>query len=971
MKKRMLAVFLSLVLTVALFPPTVGFAAPGGEDLPDSVTVQYYADLDMVFQGTDSDALPVINTSGKALPENGTGSESPTGNDFLYLYVRPKNNEYGEAGELVIRPELREIYASRTCSLDEMRAGGWQLNSSHYTPSQVWVLKEEAKSPDSTAEEDWTIYSWDGETQFAYGEESADEGAVSIQPGDVVRLVYEPSESSYVNAVNFYDYDITDGWGNTSIDGVAQGINNIQNYTEFKPGDARFAFGNANTGTGLDTQNWNGNKLNKRNRGADETDRSYQGSTFGLVTGRKNGILQYADGVAAPYLFDEASQLGVEEPNGKTSYDEGQFILEFDRKGDTYTLAAVKDKSGNTVLQDLEKFVHPASEYTHLWTNNFWPLDDYPGADGLTGQAGATGSYNDGAGVYPPSDNGVAHNNMFGMQYAVQFILTPDYTGPLEYYFFGDDDMWVFLDGELICDLGGIHSAVGAYVDLWDYLDEGDEGVHTLHFYYTERGLSGSTCYMQFTLPSVSSIPQVGAYGILDIEKTVDAGEQGGPIDEERSFDLQVDLSYGGQAGTVTEFPYIRYYRDGSESSGNISRNGGSILLKHSERIRLYLPVGTAYQVTEPDAQGYVREITGGNGTITTNKQVAQVQVKNTWPAEDPGSLTVTKTVEGSGADASQEFQFQVTTDPAVADGVYGDMTFAGGEAVFMLKDRESATAAGLPAGTEYTVTETPVENYTASVEGEEAGTIPEGGAVTVAYTNTYEAPYTPGPGPSYTSVTVKKEWVLDDGGEQSDFVTVELLRDGEHYAYAVLSDDNSWTYTWRNLNTRYDWTVAEPEIPDGFTAEITQSGRIFTIVNDDTPENPDEPKDPEDPDNPDVPDDPKDPEDPDDPGVPDDPGDPGDPDDPNGPETPEDPDDPNDPETPEDPDDPQNPENPDNPADPDDPGTPDDPGNPDEPHLPQTGQNWLAVCLLAAAGILLAAIGVFFGVKRRRHHNA
>lgn len=61
--------------------------------------------------------------------------------------------------------------------------------------------------------------------------------------------------------------------------------------------------------------------------------------------------------------------------------------------------------------------------------------------------------------------------------------------------------MWVFLDDRLVCDIGGVHSAVGEYVNLWDYLTPGQPGTHTLTFFYTERGASGSTCYMNFTRP--------------------------------------------------------------------------------------------------------------------------------------------------------------------------------------------------------------------------------------------------------------------------------------------------------------------------------------------------------------------------------------------------------------------------------------------------------------------------------------
>ena len=78
--------------------------------------------------------------------------------------------------------------------------------------------------------------------------------------------------------------------------------------------------------------------------------------------------------------------------------------------------------------------------------------------------------------------------------------------------------MWVFLtdpdrNSQLVCDIGGVHSSVGEYVDLWDYINKGSEGEYILTFFYTERGLSGSTCWMQFTLPSCPPSPPARAPG--------------------------------------------------------------------------------------------------------------------------------------------------------------------------------------------------------------------------------------------------------------------------------------------------------------------------------------------------------------------------------------------------------------------------------------------------------------------------
>lgn len=142
----------------------------------------------------------------------------------------------------------------------------------------------------------------------------------------------------------------------------------------------------------------------------------------------------------------------------------------------------------------------------------------------------------------PASDDKKNHNHYFGMHYTIGFDLVEDYIGPLEYLFYGDDDMWVFLDGpgytgKLVCDIGGVHSSIGEYVNLWDYIEPGSkdaEGHYTLTFFYTERGASGSTCWMQFTLPSVSFATTRQDTGELRIEKQV-SGEK---TDEEFGFEV-------------------------------------------------------------------------------------------------------------------------------------------------------------------------------------------------------------------------------------------------------------------------------------------------------------------------------------------------------------------------------------------------------------------------------------------------
>lgn len=269
------------------------------------------------------------------------------------------------------------------------------------------------------------------------------------------------------------------------------------------------------------------------------------------------------------------------------------------------------------------------------------------------------------------------------MHYKVEFDLVADYTGPLEYYFFGDDDMWVFLgdgdgNGKLVCDIGGVHSSVGEYLNLWDYIDKEDEKIHrheekcyneknevicgyvdqksfTLNFFYTERGESGSTCWMQFTLPSVSSItPETTKddYGHLEVRKDVKVKLNDKEYEPEELFEGKEQLKYFGQkdftfkislkgpngSSLKDDYAYIKYDKNGKPISSGAGgsgilqwetiANGETFTLKDGEHISIrYLPVGTKYTLTEEDGteiQGVVYDSTtvSGDGTINNGLEV-------------------------------------------------------------------------------------------------------------------------------------------------------------------------------------------------------------------------------------------------------------------------------------------------------------------------------------------------------------
>ena len=294
----------------------------------------------------------------------------------------------------------------------------------------------------------------------------------------------------------------------------------------------------------------------------------------------------------------------------------------------------------------------------------------------------------------------------------------------MTFEFSGDDDVWVFIDGKLVLDIGGIHGATSGTINfatgdviinndgvvseaesgidntlgsvttlkgIFDLDDKtfGDYTEHRLEFIYLERGAGESNCNLKFNMPT---IPKEG----ITVQKEIENYDDGAYTDVEFQFELYLE-NEDNQYEKVTDAEYTVKSLGSSEEGikKNLSDTDGVFTLKHNEIATFegladvnthykVKEVGLSYReydqievvsgsVTDEDAdKDYTDKKPTENGIVESKPLTigkdSYVLFRNRCAATNMKQLSITKKVEGGTVTDEFTVEVKIAGKPYVGD---------------------------------------------------------------------------------------------------------------------------------------------------------------------------------------------------------------------------------------------------------------------------------------------------------------
>ena len=242
------------------------------------------------------------------------------------------------------------------------------------------------------------------------------------------------------------------------------------------------------------------------------------------------------------------------------------------------------------------------------------------------------------------------------------------------------------------------------------------------------------------------------------------------------------------------------------------------------------------YSVNEENVSGYDSNVVESEETDAAGDggKVKVFTITNT--KTETGSLKVSKTVEGNGADRNKAFKFNVELKNGgnPVSGVYSLDGAAGsktgtivfdekGKASFELSDGESIVITGLPVGVDYTVTENTYKDYKPSDNGKYNEKIEAGKTGEISVVNTYDEKY---------DISVSKTVKGNHGDKSKNFEFMLKLtgNDGLVVPGSVDVEKNGNFETMKVIDGEVKFTLSHGEkiifkkLPAGVRYEVTET---------------------------------------------------------------------------------------------------------------------------------------------------